>query len=266
MGWSLATPRRRAGRLAAAGLAAALLLGGSAAAEEAVDLELVLAADGSGSIDDDEFRLQRAGYAAAITNPRVLGAIRSGFLQRIALAYMEWGAPESQATIVGWALIHDQASAQAFAERLLAAPRVVWGYNSISAALDYAAGMIHSNDYEGTRKIIDISGDGPQIGGRPIQAARGEAVFAGITINALVIVSAGGGYPGPGGMPLDAHYRGDVIGGAGAFVMTADSRASFAEAILNKLVLEMAGAGVPGEVARARGRAGRAQRGGGSTR
>ncbi|MCZ6523365.1 MAG: DUF1194 domain-containing protein, partial [Alphaproteobacteria bacterium] len=85
-------------------------------------------------------------------------------------------------------------------------------------------------------------GDGPQIGGRPVAAARGEAVQAGITINGLVIVSAGGGYPGPGGMPLEAHYRRDIIGGAGAFVMTAESRASFAAAILNKLVLELAGA------------------------
>ena len=222
-------------RLAAA-LAAVLLVSGAAAAEQAVDLELVLAADGSGSIDDDEFRLQRAGYAAAITNPRVLGAIRSGFLGRIALTYVEWGAPESQATIVDWALIHDEASAHAFAARLLKAPRLVWGYNSISAALDYAAGMIHANDFEGTRKIIDISGDGPQIGGRPIAAARGAAVLAGITINALVIVSAGGGYPGPGGMPLEAHSRRDIIGGAGA----------------------------GGD--RERGRAGTAQRGGGSTR
>ncbi len=236
MGWTLAT------RLAAA-FAAVLLLGGAAAAEQAVDLELVLAADGSGSIDDDEFRLQRAGYAAAITSPRVLGAIRSGFLGRIALAYVEWGAPGSQATIVDWALIDNEASSRAFAERLLKAPRVVWGYNSISAALDYAAQMIHANDYQGTRKIIDISGDGPQIGGRPIAAARGAAVLAGITINALVIVSEGGGYPGPGGMPLDEHYRRDVIGGAGAFVMTAESRLSFAAAILNTLVLELAGGG-----------------------
>ncbi len=249
MGWT--KPTRLAATRLAATLSAALLASGAAAAEQAVDLELVLAADGSGSIDDHEFRLQRAGYAAAITNPRVLSAIRSGFLRRIALSYVEWGAPGSQATIVDWALIDNEASARTFAERLLKAPRVVWGYNSISAALDYAAAMIHSNDYEGTRKIIDISGDGPQIGGRPIAAARAEAVLAGITINALVIVSAGGGYPGPGGMPLDAHYRRDIIGGPGAFVMTADSRQSFAAAILNKLVLELAGegAGAPGQVA-----------------
>jgi len=243
-----ASPPRRAARLAAA-LAALALWGGAAAAEQAVDLELVLAADGSGSIDDQEFRLQRAGYAAAITNPRVLDAVLSGFLQRIALAYIEWGAPDSQATIVDWMVIHDRASAQAFADKLLTAPRVVWGYNSISAAIDYAAGLIAGNDFEGTRKIIDVSGDGPQIGGRPVQAARGEAVLAGITINALVVVSPGGGYPGPGGMPLDAHYRRDVIGGAGAFVMSADGRQSFAAAILNKLVLELAGQGAPAAVA-----------------
>ncbi|MFQ5774613.1 MAG: DUF1194 domain-containing protein [Kiloniellaceae bacterium] len=219
----------------------------AARAGEAVDLELVLAADGSGSIDEDELRVQREGYAQAITSATVLNAIRSGPHGAIALAYIEWGAPDSQHTVVDWTVIRDAASAKAFADELLAMPRLARGYNSISGAIDYAAAKIRTNAYEGARKIIDVSGDGPQIGGRPVQAARDEAVIAGITINALVVKRPGGGYPGPGGMPLLEHYERDVIGGFGAFVMTAGDRASFADAIRNKMVEELAGGRVAPE-------------------
>jgi Protein of unknown function (DUF1194) len=224
--------------LAAAFLTIALLAGGARA--EPVDLELVLAADGSGSIDDEELKLQREGYAAAITDPRVLSAIASGPLQRIALTYIEWGGPHSQHTIVDWAVIGDTASAAAFAQALRSRPRQAQGYNSISGAIDYARRLLATNDHAGARQVIDVSGDGPQIGGRPVEAARDEAVLAGITINALVVASPGGGYRGPGGIPLDEHYRRDVIGGFGAFVMTVEDRAEFAAAILNKLIEEIA--------------------------
>ncbi len=223
-------------------------------AAEAVDLELVLSADGSGSIDQDELRVQREGYARAITSSAVLDAIRSGVHGAIALAYVEWGGPDSQHTIVDWMVIRDRASARAFAAELRTRPRLAEGYNSISGAIDHAAGLIRSNAYEGLRKIIDVSGDGPQIGGRPVQAARDEAVISGITINALVVERPGGGYPGPGGMPLIEHYERDVIGGSGAFAMTADEEISFAQAIRNKLVLEIAARGRslarPGRAAR----------------
>lgn len=220
---------------------AAVLAAGTARGAEPVDLELVLAADGSGSIDEEEFRLQRAGYAAAITHPRVLSAIRGGAYRRIALTLIEWAAPDSQHTIVDWTVIHDEASAKAFADRLTNADRVAFGFNSISAAIAYGARKIRENAYDGVRKIIDVSGDGPQMNGPPLALVRRQAVEAGITINALVIKSPGGGYPGPQGEPLDVHYRNDVIGGNGPFVMVAESRAHFAEAILNKLVLEIAG-------------------------
>lgn len=223
-----------------AALAACVCLMAGPALAERVDLELVLAADGSGSIDDQEFQLQRAGYAAAITNPSVLTAIQSGFHGRIALAHVEWGGPGSQHTIVDWMVISDAASAQAFADKLMAAPRVAQGFNSISGAIDHATDLIRGNDIDGARLVIDVSGDGPQIGGRPLPISRAEALADGITINALVIKSPGGGYPGPGGMPLDAHYDRDVIGGQGAFVMVAESRAHFAEAILTKMIEEIA--------------------------
>lgn len=205
-----------------------------------VDLELVLAADGSGSIDDQELRLQREGYAAAITHTNVLSAIAAGGTGRIAVAYVEWGGADSQHTIVDWTVIDGPESATAFAAELRSRPRAARGWNSISGAIDYSANMIRSNAYEGARKVIDVSGDGPQRGGRPVEAARDEAVLNGITINALVLRSPGGGYPGPGGMPLADHYTLSVIGGFGAFVMTADRGESFRNAILAKMIREIA--------------------------
>lgn len=221
-------------------LAAGLLAAGAALAQAEVDLELVLAADGSGSIDAGELRLQREGYAEAITSPRVLDAILSGFNRRIAVAYVEWGGAESQHTIVDWTLIEDEASARAFAAALVAAPRAAVGWNSISGAIDYAAGLIRSNGYDGFRSIIDVSADSGHRGGRPVQAARDDAVAAGITINGLVVASRDGGMPGPGPAALAAHFRRDIIGGPGAFVVTADEKTSFAAAVLSKLLLEIA--------------------------
>lgn len=218
-------------------------------AQEAVDLELVFAADGSGSIDDDEMALQRAGYAAALAHPKVLAAIRGGYLQKIAVAFVEWAAPESQHTIVDWMVIEDEATARAFGDALMVAPREAWGSNSISNAIDYSANLIETNGYEGTRKVIDISGDGPQRNGRPLELVRQTTLLKGITINALVVISEGGGYPGPRGEPLAEHYANDVIGGPGAFVMTAESREEFADAILKKLILEVADARPTGRLA-----------------
>lgn len=230
------------GNVVLAGLALAALLLSPAAAQEPVDLELVLAADGSPSIDEDEFRLQREGYAEAITHPRVLAAIRSGPRQGIALALIEWGAPDSQHVIVDWMAIRDEASARAFADELLARPRMARGYNSISAAIDYAARMIGANAFAGAHKVIDVSGDGPNIGGRPVQAARADAVAQGIVVNALVVKTPGGALRGPGGIPLEEHYERDVIGGSGSFVMIADSRKSFAQALIQKMIREIADA------------------------
>ncbi len=234
---------RRLGLAFAAGL---LALASAAAAAEEVDLELVFAADGSGSMDDEEFALQRTGYAAAIAHPKVMRAISSGYHRKIAVAFIEWGAPESQHTIVDWIVIDGPEAAKEFAGRLLAAPRVAWGYNSISGAIDYAAGLIRGNDYEGERKVIDVSGDGPQMNGRPIAQSRFDAVSDDITINALVINSPGGAFPSLGPRSLEAHYRRDVIGGMGAFAVVAHNREEFADAILRKMIHEIAGTLPPG--------------------
>jgi hypothetical protein len=243
--------RRYGGALVLA-LGAALAAAAPAQATEPVDLELVLAADGSGSIDDEELKLQRQGYAEALAHPRVLAAIKAGYLGKIAVAYIEWGAPESQHVIADWTTIADEASARAFGEKLTSQPRAAFGYNSISNAIHFSAEMIRANAYKGTRAVIDVSGDGPQIGGRPLALVRQETVARGITINALVIEAPGGALRGPGGMPLAEHYERDVIGGRGAFVTVARDRARFAEAILKKLILEIADQTPTGAVAERR--------------
>lgn len=218
-----------------------------------VDTLLVLAADGSGSIDDDEFRLQRDGYAEAITSRQVLEAIAGGYHGAIAIAYVEWGGPFSQHTVVDWQVVRDFETAARFAARLRAAPRMATGYNSISGAIDYAAELIRTAPVRGEQAVIDVSGDGPQIGGRSVHLARDEAVIAGITINALAISRPGGrSFRGPAGMTLEDHYRLDVVGGLGAFVMTADEKISFADAIRNKMVLEIARAASAARLAAAR--------------
>ncbi|NQW09707.1 MAG: DUF1194 domain-containing protein [Alphaproteobacteria bacterium] len=231
--------------LSTAFLALAALGGSSARAAGAVDLELVFAADGSGSIDDDELRLQRDGYATALADPRVLDAIASGVHGRIVVAYIEWGGPTSQHTIVDWMPIASAADARAFGTALRAAPRAARGYNSISEAIAYSAAMIRTNDYEGARKVIDVSGDGPQIGGRSLDFIRDLTVSEGITINALVVANRGG-YRGPRGEPLEDHYRYDVIGGIGAFVVVANQTRGFTDTLLGKMIREIVDAAPTG--------------------
>lgn len=221
-------------------LALALPLSTAPAAAEEVDVELVLAADGSGSIDDDELALQRQGYADAITSREVLDAIASGIHGRIAVAYVEWGGPTSQHVIVDWTVVDGPDSAARFAEALVTRPRAARGYNSISAAIDFSVHLLETNAHEGLKQVIDVSGDGPNIGGRPVQEARDDAVAKGITINGLVIVRPGGQVRRVGNEPLPVHYERDIIGGPGAFVMTADETATFPEVVRRKMALEIA--------------------------
>ncbi|WP_262027507.1 DUF1194 domain-containing protein [Microvirga sp. Mcv34] len=223
------------------GLVALSLLNAPAWAE-AVDLELVFAADGSGSIDDDELRLQRQGWAEALTSPDVLNGIKDGPLGAIAVAFMEWGGPSSQVLIVDWHVIRDAASAKVFADRLTSAPRGAYGYNSISNAIDFSVRLVETNAHEGTRKVIDVSGDGPNMNGRSLEQARADALAKGFTINALAIRRPGSGRPGgPGGMSLEDYYGQSVIGGPGSFVEIADETRPFAVAARRKLLTEIAG-------------------------
>lgn len=214
------------------------------ASAEQVDLELVFAADGSGSIDDEELRLQRKGWADALTSRDVLDGIKDGPVGAIAVAYMEWGGPSSQVLIVDWHVVRDEASARVFADKLVSAPRGAYGYNSISNAIDFSVRLVESNAHEGARKVIDVSGDGPNMGGRSLEAARAEALAKGFTINALAIRRPGSGRPGgPGGMPLEDYYAQSVIGGPGSFVETVNETQPFALAARRKLLTEIADTG-----------------------
>ncbi len=230
--------------LRAAVLIGALLAGAPAGATTQtiqVDVELCLAADGSGSITEDEFRFQRSGYAAALLDPRVLDAIRLGARGGTALALMEWGGAESMNEIVGWTLVSDRASAEAFAARMMAAPRLAFGWNSISNAIAFCQEWLEGNEFQGIRRVIDVSGDAGQRGGLPLPIARQRALDAGITINALALDFRGGGLSGPGGTPLIDHFEAEVIGGPGAFAIVVAQEHRFVESLVQKLVQEIAG-------------------------
>jgi hypothetical protein len=224
----MSAPRRALlGALASAALAA------PARAAEPVDVALVLAADASGSIDADEYRLQKEGIAEALADPRVLAGIRSGALGRIAVAYVEWGTPGGAATMVPWRIVATAADAAAFARALMSAPRSVQSWNAIGDAIDHCVALIEASPHEPTRRVIDLSGDaGDMRSLRPAPVARDAAVAKGVVINALAIVEGRGG--------LVAQYERDVIGGPGAFVEAAPTRADFAAALRRKLIREIA--------------------------
>jgi hypothetical protein len=208
-------------------------LAGPAVAETKVDIALVLAVDVSLSIDDEEFALQRAGYAAAFRNPHVIDAITSGGTGTMAVTYIQWSGATEQQQIIAWRLIRDEASAVSFAAELAAAGRLVAsGSTSLSGAIDVSARLLRESGFAATRRVIDISGDGYNNSGRLPIYARDEAVAEGITINGLAILK---------NEPLlEGYYERNVMGGQGAFVMTAEDFGDFAQAILGKLVREVA--------------------------
>jgi hypothetical protein len=223
-----------------AGLALALLPDGEAAAQTPVDVELVLAVDVSQSMDFGEHELQRQGYVAALLHPQVLSAIRSGIYGRVAIAYVEWGG--SQSIMVPWTLVEDAGSARRFAEALASEPiRTIRG-TSISGALGYAAGLFEANGYEGFRRVIDVSGDGPNSSGAPVVPARDAVLEQGMIVNGLPIMLREPSYSFYSIPDLDLYYADCVIGGPGSFVLPVDDPSQLADAIRQKLVLEIAGA------------------------
>lgn len=215
---------------------AAALLAAPARARDPVDVALVLAVDASGSIDQDELRLQKEGIAAAVADPRVLAAIRSQPLGRSAFAYVEWGAPGGAATMVPWTTLGDGAEAAAFGEAVVRAPRSVQSWNAIGDAIVHATRLLHACPCEATRRVIDVSGDGPDMRSlMPAPLARDAAVVEGITVNALAIIVRAAR------IGLTDAYARDVIGGPGAFVEVAEGRAGFVNALRRKLIREIAG-------------------------
>ncbi len=219
-------------------------LAGAARAAEQVDLLLVLASDVSRSVDTRKFELQRQGYAAALSNPRVIDAIKSGPHGRIAICFLEWSGATSQKLVIDWTIVSDLASARKIGDQLLELPRSFADRTSIAAGLEFSLVQLNNAPFEAPRRTIDVSGDGTNNSGRDIASVRDEVLARGITINGLVILSD---TPlpwnpehtnPPGG--LDGYYRNNVVGGPGAFVMVAENHDSFGQAIVKKMIAEIA--------------------------
>jgi hypothetical protein len=217
-----------------------VLSGGSFAQQfpVAVDLELVIAVDVSYSMDIEEQRVQREGYVNAFRSPEVVRAVLGGQLGKTAVTFVEWGGAAVQ--IVPWTLIDGSESADQFAEELRRQPLRRISFTSISNALAFARELIRTNRFRASRRVIDISGDGPNNAGAPVPVARNAAIADGITVDGLPIMLKTA--PDSASIPdLDDYYEACVIGGDGAFLLKVSDVSQFAEAIHNKLVVEIAG-------------------------
>lgn len=217
-----------------------LLLNGCspAAAAEAVDLKLVLATDVSGSIDNNELWLERAGTAEAFLDPDVIKAIQGGALGRIAVSMLDFSSPGFGKTVINWRIIQDRPSAAAFARTILALPRTPGDRTSISNALELGAALIRSSDNNifATRKVIDVAGDGANNIGKAMEQTRNLITRQGVVVNGLPVMdeSANGFFPN-----LDRYYQACVAGGRGAFVIIVRSYRDFGSAMRRKLILEI---------------------------
>jgi len=221
--------------------AAAQQTEGDAPADDVpVDLELVLAVDVSGSMDDEEHRLQRSGYVRALAHPSVWTAIEAGAYRRIALMYLEWAGPRGQEIIIPWRLIERAEDLQLFSSDLADRPISFIRGTSISGALLFSARQFGGNGFEGFRRVIDVSGDGPNNLGNPIEPTRDFVAGQGITINGLPLMLRPSGSHS---VRLADYYRDCVIAGPGAFVFPVLETAQVGEAIRRKLILEIADTG-----------------------
>jgi hypothetical protein len=237
---------------AAAGPAA---LAQDAPVREPVDLELVLAVDISGSMDRGEQQIQREGYVEAFRDPNVVGALLGGYHGRVAVTYMEWGNEFSQFDTVPWTLIDSEEDAEAFAAAMEASPLFTVRGTSLSGALEGAARRINSNDYEGIRRVIDVSGDGSNRDGPPLEPVRAAVEASGIVVNGLPLMLRPG-VGGPGGwgyerVDLEVYFRENVIAGSGAFVIPVRGLDALKDSIRQKLILEIAGLTPPEPVEQA---------------
>ncbi|MEO0429709.1 MAG: DUF1194 domain-containing protein [Pseudomonadota bacterium] len=222
------------------GIASALALVGPARAETPVDVELILAVDVSLSMTARELEIQRRGYAEALVSEDVLDAIRLGGPNgQIALSYVEWAGPASQRVIVDWTLIRTRADAEAFAAKLTITFPDALPRTAISSIIDHSIPRFDDNGFIGERRVIDISGDGPNNGGRPVLAARADAAARGITINGLPLMTREGRWTEFDLADLDQYYRHCVIVGPTAFVIPVLRWEDFPDAVRRKLVLEL---------------------------
>jgi Protein of unknown function (DUF1194) len=209
-------------------------------AASSVDLELVLAVDVSYSMDMDELAIQREGYAQAIISKEFLQALKTGPTGKIAVTYFEWAASSDQKIIIPWRVIDGPETADAVANEIMKTPIRRASRTSISGAINFAMPLFDENPYHGLRRVIDISGDGPNNNGAPVTGARDAALEKGITINGLPIMVKEPSYSTMDIDNLDLYYEDCVIGGPGSFVVTIKDREKFKEAIRTKLLLEVA--------------------------
>ncbi len=212
-----------------------------------VDLELVIATDVSGSVDNGEAWLQRKGVADAFRNRDVINAIRAGSLGRIGVVYVDFSSRYYNQVVVDWRVISDEKSANALADTLLSLPRTRGRGTSLSDAIEMGIMLLDTNSLRGTKRAIDLSGDGPNNQGRPITEVRDEAVAKGITINGLPIIDP---YGYDQSVDLDKYFAACVIGGPAAFYQAARGFEDFARAMRRKLVLEISDAGPPARIIR----------------
>src|ERR1700726_702823 len=206
-----------------------------------VDVELVIAVDVSYSMDMDELAVQREGYAQAIVSKDFLQALKSGPSSKVAVTYFEWAAASDQKIIIPWRVIDGPETADAVANEIMKTPIRRASRTSISGAINFAVPLFEENPYRGLRRVIDISGDGPNNNGAPVTGARDAALAKGITINGLPIMVKEPSYSPMDIDNLDFYYEDCVIGGPGSFVVSIKDRDRFKEAIRTKLLLEVAG-------------------------
>ncbi|MGV8937692.1 MAG: DUF1194 domain-containing protein [Allorhizobium sp.] len=219
------------------GLSAGSTTGPAAITGDQVDAELVLAVDVSGSMDAEEIAVQRLGYADALRHPDFVNAVQSGMIGRVAVTYYEWAGDIDDASRVDWQVIATVEDAEAFAALVAARPPIRRRGTSISAALDYGSGLFAANGVQGMRRIIDVSGDGPNNRGLPVVPARDAALAQGVIINGLAIMIR----PSASIVGLDRYYADCVTGGPGSFVLPVHKTQDFTAAIRRKLVMEIGG-------------------------
>jgi hypothetical protein len=231
--------RRRIVLLALAILAGGLGAAGSVEADVLpVDVELVLAVDVSLSMDLEEQALQRQGYAAAFRDSQVIAAIKANVHGRIAVSYVEWAGAGNLKLTIPWMLIDSEAAGEAFADKLTREPISRWRKTSISGGLLFAARQFEGSNYKGERRVIDISGDGPNNDGPPVEAIRDRLVAQGIVINGLpLLLKATQGWFDL--EALDEYYEDCVIGGTGSFSIAVRKKEEFALAVKRKILLEV---------------------------
>ena len=215
------------------------------AAAEIVDVELILAVDVSLSMSPDELAIQRDGYAAALTHDEVIRAIQDGIHGKIAVTYVEWAGTGMQHVVVPWTIVANATDARGVAEQLTLHPPRSARRTSISGVLYFAADLFAESDHTGMKRVVDVSGDGPNNHGSLVLEARDALVSQGVTINGLPLMTAGGSSTIYDLVNLDLYYRDCVIGGPGAFMIPVNDWSQFPEAVRRKLVLELADGPAP---------------------